>query len=354
MRSLLRGIAHYAPATILLLATRASADPPAPGRASSKLVYARGDGAASCPTEAELRESVAARLGYDPFSTDATTTTRVTLWRDGGKLVARIERADQDGATTGARSLDSEANDCAELASATTFAVAIALDPTSFARPSAVPAPPTAQVTTPPPPPPPLPSPPPPPPAPAPPPAVPPAPPPERREGTSFFFGAAGHAAFLAAPSVAPGLAAHAGFRHGAFSLQGEGRFDLPVEGAAERGAGTVESALVLGELVPCGHLGPAGFCGVVAMGALRGKGDDVARPRTDTTFFFALGPRAEAEWRPLGPLGLFAYGEVLANATRTTLELDGVEAYQTPLISVLLGLGARIHLGEDPPASPP
>ena len=110
---------------------------------------------------------------------------------------------------------------------------------------------------------------------------------------------------------------------------------------------------MVLGQLVPCGHLGPAGFCGVLAMGALRGAGYGVDVPRTDTTFFFAVGPRAEVEWRATGPLGLFAHADLLATATRTTLQLEGVEAYRTPLIAAVLGLGLRLHVGEageDPP----
>lgn len=320
---------------------------PAP-RATSRLIYERGDGADGCPTETELREAIAARLGYDPFADAASTTTRVTMLREGSKLSARIARTDASGAPLGGRMLESDAKGCSELSSATTFAVAVALDPSSFARaPGEAPSAPSA-------PPPPTPLPPAAPPAPPPaPPASPPAPPAlqapaEPPTPLSFFFGAGGHVAFLAAPAVAPGFSAHAGLRYGAFSLAGGGRFDLPVRGDATPPAtGEVESALALGQLAPCGHVGPVAFCGVVAMGALRGAGYEVDVPRTDNTFFFALGPRAEVEARLGDTVGFFAHGDVFANATRTTLALDGVEAYRTPLISALLGVGVRFHVGE-------
>jgi hypothetical protein len=300
--------------------------------ASSRLVYERRAGAESCPSETELRDAVAARLGYDPFTDGAANTLRVVMSRDGNLRTARIERIDVNGETTGARTLDSEATECTELASATSFAVAIALDPESFTRPApkaagvaAPPAPPRGDAS---------------------PPAAP-APARSDEPSPSFFVGASGHAAFLAAPSVAPGARVHGGVRYGAFSAALGARLDVPVSGEAEGGSGRVESSLMLGELVPCGHVGPAAFCGVVALGALRGRGYEVSAPDSDTTLFFAIGPRVEGEWRFAGPLGLLAQGDVLAHATRPAFELDGVEAYRTPLLSVVLGLGMRLHLGE-------
>jgi hypothetical protein len=66
--------------------------------ASSRLVYARGQGTeASCPDEAALRQAVVKRVGYDPFFPFAKFTVTASLKRDGGKLTGHVELVGEDG-----------------------------------------------------------------------------------------------------------------------------------------------------------------------------------------------------------------------------------------------------------------
>lgn len=313
-------------------------------RPSTRLVVERGDGAGRCPEDAELRQAVAARLGWDPFRPDAADETRLTLWRDGRQLVAQVARRADDGTPLGSRRLTSQADDCRELADAAAFAIAVAIDPTSFTRSPAplapvvpVPAPVEPGPLTPPPPPPAI----------APTAAAePPGPPAAEDALWQPFGGAAVHTAFLAAPSPAPGASIHGGLRHGVGSARIEARFDVPVQGASEGVPGVVESQVLAGALVPCGHLDPVALCGVVAVGVLRGVGHEVDAPGDDATAIVALGPRLEVEAR-LSPLvGLFAHVDGLVTLPRTTLQLDGRDALALPLASVVIAVGGRLHPG--------
>jgi hypothetical protein len=335
---------------------------------TTRLVSVRADGAESCPADEELRAAVGARLGYDAFAADADTETHVTWWRDArGKLASRVVRTGADGAALGERSLESGADACTELASATAFAIAVAIDPAAATRePGAVPAPappaPPAPVAPPAPPEPP-PAPPPPPPAPA---RQSPVEPPASPSPTSSpaagdlvfvpFIGASAHAAFLATPAVVPGGSIHLGFRVAFLSLTGEGRFDTEGRGADEGAAGEVGMTLSLGMLTPCAHLDPVAFCAVMGVGAIGAQGYGVDRPDTDGTVFGVVGPRVGAELPILGKrLGLFAQADALLGVPRATVELDGRPAFEPSPVHFTLGGGIRLHLGElsglfDPP----
>jgi hypothetical protein len=107
------------------LASEASAFP------TSRLVYERGPGAEQCPDQAALRESVASRLGYDPFfpSSDKTIVARVL--RDVNGLRGQVELVDEHGAQLGLRELSAGANECAELVHAMALSISIAIDPKS-------------------------------------------------------------------------------------------------------------------------------------------------------------------------------------------------------------------------------
>lgn len=350
-RALVAGLAGLA-----LGGVAAAQEPPAAGadRPRTRLVVERGDGAASCPPDPELRQAVAARLGWDPFHPDATDETRLTLWRDGRQLVAQVDRRADDGTPLGSRTLTSLADDCHELADAAAFAIAVAIDPTSFTR-SPTPLAPVVPV-----------------PAPvAPPREASPPPPPATASGPPWplaepprhpvddglrwqpFGGAAVHTAFLAAPSPAPGASIHGGLRLGVGSARIEARLDVPVEGASQGVPGVVESQILAGALVPCGHLDPVALCGVVAVGALRGVGHEVDTPSDDATAIVALGPRLEVEAR-LSPLvGVFAHVDGLVTLPRTTLQLDGRDALALPLASVVIAVGGRLHPGAPARSAP-
>ena len=82
---------------VMLVAPAALAD-----KRAAHLVYSHGD-AMSCPDEREIREAVAAALGYDPFQPDAALLVTATIARERGVLVGRVVIEDRKAATRGSR-----------------------------------------------------------------------------------------------------------------------------------------------------------------------------------------------------------------------------------------------------------
>src|SRR5262245_13665586 len=95
-------------AALALFGTTAWAGP----RASIRLSYDRDARATSCPDERQMRDLVAARLGYDPFTQAAEQSIAISIRREGGGLRADVEIRDRDGQVTGSRRLDSTRSDC--------------------------------------------------------------------------------------------------------------------------------------------------------------------------------------------------------------------------------------------------
>jgi hypothetical protein len=314
-------------AALLLPVQAADASP-----SSARLVYERGSGASACPTAEEVQSSVAARLGYDPFTSDAERTISARVDRVGAKLSARIELRDRSGQVLGSRSLASTQLDCDELAAALALAITITVDPKYLARTESQPSAPEPAAT--------------PPPAkttpvrPRPPPTKP-APivaPPQRPawavRGTLGVLGAVG-----TAPAVAVGAIVGAGVRVDRWSLGLEGRLDAPASRDAAPG-GRVSSALRSGSFVPCVHFGPALLCGLATAGELLGEGEGVTQPREDASFFAALGGRAALEIPAASPIALRTHADLQATLTEVHLELAGRRVWSTPPVSAALGLG--------------
>lgn len=304
---------------LLLAPALAGAEPPA-----LRLSYTRGEGAASCPDEQALRESVAARLGYDPFRADAEGAVSATLSRGPRGLRAVVELRDRSGRVTGSRLLTTARKDCRELASAMALAICIAVDPLVLTRalpPKESPPPP------PPPPPPPCPS-------------CPLCPPPPRAP-VRFRAGVGAQLDVGAVPTLASlGVVAQAELRHRAFALALEGRVDPELGSArASSDGGGVGATLLLALLVPCARLRSFGLCALLGMGALKGRGVDLAMAGHDTTFYAAAGARLSYEI-PLLPqrLALDLHLDGLAPLTRTGLRIDGAEVWATPPIAGSLG----------------
>ena len=124
--------------SIVTPASRATASP------SAHLVYVRDATAAECPSEEDLRRSVKARVGYDPFFPWAKTTVIVEMVRDGRSLVARVRLVDADGRSRGVRELRSVARGCGGLIDASALAISIALDLSGDVAGADAPAPPPA------------------------------------------------------------------------------------------------------------------------------------------------------------------------------------------------------------------
>ena len=302
--------------SVLLLATVALAGAERGPTPTARLSYARDPAATDCPDERDLRNAVSARLGYDPFASDAANQVSVTLTRAGRGLDARVVVADGAGHTTGSRRLTSATGDCAELGSALALAISIAIDPLSLsAAPSRAPVVREA--------------------APIPLPSERAAPPP-LTVATSVGL----HVALGATPgAVGAGTDLQVAVRRSSGSLALAGRID-PMIGSDGGGDGRVRATLVVAGLVPCFHHHWLAGCALGYAGVLRGTGSDVSVARQASTFYAALGARL-ALAIPLG--GIFALDvhlDGLGVLTRTTLEIGGVAIWTTPPLSAVLGSG--------------
>ena len=63
--------------------------------------------------------------------------------------------------------------------------------------------------------------------------------------------------------------------------------------------------------------------------------------PRRKSTFYAAGGGRLGVEIPLVAPLAFGFHGDLLASLTRTTLRIDGKEAWSSPPLSGLLGVSA-------------
>lgn len=308
---------------------RAANEPPA----QVTLRYEREPGTEACPSEADLRAAVAARLGYDPFAApDAPVEIVVRVRRKGAGTEGSIARIDRTREERGRpTTIASQASDCVELGSSLAVALAIAVDPLSLTRaPSAsesVPdegSPPPSDAPE----------------APEPAPtrnpepgpkdrAEPPESPVEGPSSTKLLVAVGPSLSTGALPAPSFGVRAAVGASRGIFEASLEGRFDPPVS-VEERG-GSAEGSLVLATLVPCVHYRFVLGCAQVSVGALRGAGFGFDQTREDSTFYASAGARLGAEL-PLGRhfavRGMFE-GQVPFRPTR--LEVDGSPLWSSP-----------------------
>jgi hypothetical protein len=288
--------------------------------ASAHLVYLRGPGAEECPGEQAVRAAVSARLGYDPFFAWAHDALFVDVTRTAGAFHVELKLVDADNLQRGARSLTVKGTDCAAVIDAMALTISLTIDPDSLTR-GPQPPPPEDKPPEPPPPP----SPPPPePPAPTPPPP----PPPPAAPPVRAHLGAGVGLSVGAAPGVAAEGTLLAGVRWQAWSLDVEGRVDLPATGQ-ESGV-SVQSWIGAGSLVPCLHLGAVYGCGVASVGQLTAKSvGGATNPQTNGALWAAAGPRLGVELEVSPSVALRGWAEVLVSLTRNTLNL---EAEPTPV----------------------
>jgi hypothetical protein len=327
----LRSIFVAAVAMGMLLAS------PSEARASTtaRLVYLRGAGTESCPDEGELRDAVAARLGYDPFTPFALDTLFTEVDKNANGFVANVKLVSHENTVRGARTLQTT-GPCSDLMASLALTISIAIDPMAGTRkgpPEGLP-PGEREVDTA------LPSSPrpeepiaetPAPPAPAPPAPSPP---------LSFSIGAGllGGAGYAPGPGL--GFALFARARLGDASLALEGRADL-ASGTDVSAGGRVQSSLVAVTLMPCGHVGVLFGCARGSLGRLQAEGLDVTEPGSSGAIWAAAGVRAGAEL-PLSSvfaLRLHADGDVLI--TRYALRIGGATAFRYPAGAGALGLAA-------------
>jgi hypothetical protein len=303
---------------------------------SSKLTYARGQGAEPCPDEATLRSAVSERLGYDPFFPWAKRTVVIEIDQtSSGAFVGRLRFLTEDGALIGERKLGPKTL-CPELVQTLALATAIALDELEAAPSPAPPPEPATPVT----------------PGPLPPPVPRETPSPaesserpapmrqavRRWTAALSLLGSVG-----AEPSLAFGGRAAFGLRVSWFSVAIEAQGSLPASTATSLG-GRVRDALEEGSLVSCAHWGVASGCLLASAGALLVDTLDVTSPKSGSPWFASAGARVGVE---IG-LGarMFALADVTAMITMTpvTVQLNGQSVYTTSPVSGTgaVGVGVR------------
>jgi hypothetical protein len=85
--------------------------------------------------------------------------------------------------------------------------------------------------------------------------------------------------------------------------------------------------------------------CWIATLGVLRGSGEGVPRAQDDATPYASTGPRfgVEIGLSPTWSAGVHV--DVAATLTRTTLRINGRDAWTTLPVSAALGLGATANL---------
>jgi hypothetical protein len=315
---------------------------PASARAEEKvrLVYVRGAGADDCPAEVDLRLWVMARLGYDPFSPQASRVVISRVEARGDRLVSNLEVIDERSMSTGQRELTAKPGRCGELARALALSISLAIDPDRASQPAtAEPAKPAEDAgllakpeEAPP----------------GPKPSVTLAPEPSRAtaeppaEVPHGFASLALASSWGALPGASLGAAASFGLRRRSFALSIDalGQIALPRELEPR---GQLEGALLGGGASLCAVFGAWEVCAVGRAAAQRLAAFGVARPGASYGLFLGVGPRLA--WAvPLGRQVAFTAGlEGLLHLTRNSAQLSGREVWRTPPLGGSLQLGVRM-----------
>lgn len=329
--STVRGSLAAAAALLALLATPklAHATP------SAKLVYVRGEGAASCPNEDELRKAVGKRLGYDPFFATADVTLVAEIEkREPTGFTGRVRVIDRDGKLVGSRIIQSASRECAELVRTLALNLSITVDDLAAILPKTEPSPdpptviedPPAIVK-------------PPPVAEEPPkePEKPPAPRTVFPELGVLLLGNAGQT-----PALTLGIGASVGVRFGAVRISGDVTALLPSEGS--EGAFKARASVVQGTLSACLHLALPYVCAKGGLGVLDGGGAGVDLPRAGTAIVAGAGLEPGIELVLSEHLVFRAFADVRFALTRPSVTVNGVPAFRTGPASLGLGLQAVVR----------
>jgi hypothetical protein len=323
-------------AVLFTAATASAADRP-----QVRLLYEVERGATACPDADALREAVGTQLGYDPFHADGARDVRVRLRRRTPGMAVDVEML-EGGRSLGVRHIESPSSDCAELTRTLALTIAIGIDPVraAQAQPSATPesaasAPGATPASE---------------------PARPRIEPPRgdhdgapdapsdpssrraRAYATAAMLGAIGAEP---APSLGGSIGARFVWPIASFGVEARG--DLPSSVDIPHGRVTAWRWTIATLL--CGRREPLFACVLGAAGAVQGSGAGVDAPRSDATAFVSAGLRAGVELPITSAIALAPYLEAEAPLVRTTLVLDGVDAWRTPPVAGSLGMtvSARI-----------
>lgn len=313
---------------------------------SARLVYARAADAASCAEESMLRQSVARRLGYDPFVAVSDNTVVAEMRGEGDGLRARIFVIESGYAVGGARELKAETKNCGELMLAVALAISIAIDPESIDRVVDSSSEPSAELelepigtakledqgaSEP--------------------------PPLKAPQGTSrpvvtsatklpaattmtWRFGAAGYLATGPAPLAVLGIAGSVELAGRKWSLGLEPRWSVPSESLPQSETGAKAASSMLGvTLTPCYRKGAWRGCYLVELGRLDSKGTAVEVSKRDTSLWTAQGLRLAYHVGGEHGFGLTAKLDGLFAFNRVELLLNSQSVHKTPWFVGRIGI---------------
>jgi hypothetical protein len=319
-----------------LLATLASARG-ALAFPSSRLVYARGEGAQRCPEETALRREVAARLGYDPFFPAAERTIVVVVAAEGVDLKAKVFLIDTSGVVQGLREFNGPAERCAELVHAAALSISIAIDPAQADAAASPPVPPRQEPT---------------PEGPISAAVEPQALPtrPERpreheakrvpHEAWHWAAGAGTVGAIGATPVGTFGGVMYGSARLGRASLTLELRGDLPstIDEPRYRFSSVGINA------VPCLHWDPLFSCLVETASRFSAEGLDPRAPSGQSGLYLATGVRGSLELSLLSGLRLRLHADLLASLLQVRVSSGGRDVWRAAPVSASAGAALAFH----------
>jgi hypothetical protein len=291
----------------------------------ARLVYARGAGATGCPAEIELRLWVVARLGYDPFSPQASRVLLARVEQRAGRLFGTVELIDRDGLTSGRREVSSLKSRCDELSRTMALTISLTIDAERAAAAqsqtagrvgllvetsSDEPAEDDAGL-------------------------------PHRLQDVRLFAGGSLAGAARLLPTFALGGEGYVGIGWRKYSLRLEARAmrsfytDLPIEGSLS--GETIDAGLV-----GCRSHGPFGLCLVTQLGIERVQSTGLGRPHTVTALHGAAGPRLSLYFPQTPRLSMVFGVECLLNLSRNHARMASRDVWKSPLFSGTLLIGAE------------
>jgi hypothetical protein len=286
----------------------------------ARLDYGRGPGAEQCPDAESFAARVEEKLGRSPFDADATEKIAVHFdaEADRATLRATVSRTGEDAP----RRLEENGPDCTRLAERAVQAV-VDLFPPTPSDPSLL-APPTMMVDR---------------------PAGSTSEPVSGSPSPSPIAARLGGGALAGAgfaPAANFGIYVYGGIAFRSWSLDLEGRFDLPASEATRDY--TVRTALRVVQVVVCTRRGPAFGCALAGGGPLEARGENPNDAQEKTFFHGHLGVRAGIESPITGPLGLRVAFDVLVPITRSTIEVRGTEAWITQPFGFAFSAGPTLR----------
>lgn len=311
-----------------------------------RFTYARGVGVERCPSVEEVRDTVAARLGYVPFDDRATHRIDLRIERSARGLRARVSWLDGEERTLGERDHEMPAARCVELVEAAALDISIVVDTLPREAP-ALPAPVALQSE----------------------PIAPPTPmrPPsgaaqivpiarapaaEALPSPTRFEGWVGLGAVLTfgtQPDPGLGGTLELGLRWRMLALAVEGRLDAPTT-TATTGEGRANTSRTGLSVMPCG-VAPRGAsqirlggCAVAAFAWLAGRGENVMIPREDDAWLFAVGGRLFAGFALGRHVELRAHVDVMVPVRRAVVRLDGGVLWEEAAVGGMGGLKVVGH----------